>query len=319
MAVRVGVLLPQGGWSVGPESIRSFVAKAYELGFASLWLGDHICLPARQDTPYPYPMEGEEEKSYQVPSDRPYLEALTTLGFVSAVTTGIEVGLSVGIMPYRHPLVWAKSLATLQRLSSNRLIIGVGTGWMAEEFNVLGADFADRAGVTDETVAFLRQVWEPGGPVQFRGDRFAIENFWVVPPGPDERLPPIWVGGNGPAAIERTARQGDVWHPYLGGTSPAKITEGLRKLAEWRERLERPGLASAAVHMPWHASPGSSPQPPWEIGTIVGDARAVRDVVLSYGDVGVEHVVLNFGGSTRRRLEFLDDLADSFGGDLGRG
>jgi probable F420-dependent oxidoreductase len=315
MTVQVGVLLPQGGRSAGPASLTAFAAKAEELGFASLWVGDHVCLPTRQDTPYPYPLDSDDPLQYQVPSDRPYLEALTTLGFVAAVTTTVDIGLSVGILPYRHPALWAKSLGTLQRLSGNRLLVGAGTGWMAEEFAVLGADFAGRDAVTDDTLAFLRHAWSAEGAVDFESDRFTIRDFWLVPPGPDEVVPPIWVGGNGRRALERTARHGDVWHPYLGGTSPNDVRTGLVHLADRGQQLGRDTPFTAAVHMPLQLS-GSSSRDPWEVGTVVGDARVVRDLVRRYGDAGVSHVVLNFGGSTARRLEVLEELADCFEGEL---
>lgn len=305
--VKFGALLPQAGWSADRESLITFAQRAEELGYSSVWVGDHVCLPARQESAYPY---GDDPDRYEVPSDRPFLEAMVTLGFVAAVTSRVTLGVSVGIIPYRHPLLWAKSLATIQRLSGDRLILGAGVGWLEEEFAALGVDYRLRGALTDDSLALLQAAWQ-SSPVSYKGQFFEVRDMYVVPPVRDAGMPPVWVGGNGSIALKRTARFGDVWHPHIRGCSPQDVTSGLSRVRAYSEGLDRPRHFTAALHIPVKLTAVASNTPPWDVGAIVGSAEFLREWVDQYTAVGVEHFVFSFGGSLSKRLSTLESIASA--------
>ena len=139
-ATKTGVFLPISGRAATPETLRQAARSAEDWGFDSIWAADRIIIPWRIDTPYPYGKDG----AFIVPPDRPFLDSLTCLTFLAACTSRVELGISVLVLPYRQPLVWAKIAVTLDHLSEGRFILGVGVGWMEEEFRALQAPFEDR-------------------------------------------------------------------------------------------------------------------------------------------------------------------------------
>src|SRR6266545_295894 len=216
--IQVGVLLPNTGRGANKATLTEFAALAEDSGVDSLWVGDHIALTGRQETEYPY--ADHHEATYEVPAQLPFLEPFASLGFAAAITKRCRLGLGVGILPYRHPLLWAKFAGTLQVLSEGRFDFGVGVGWMREEFEALGASFETRGAVANETLQVLEAIRAAPEAVSFRGAYFAIEDMYVNPSLRTPAPPPIWVGGNGKAAAARAARYGDVWYPHVYGHAP---------------------------------------------------------------------------------------------------
>lgn len=306
MKPKFGVLLPQGGFSALPENISVFAERAEGLGFSSLWVGDHFALPREQTSEYPYPQAHGSGKSYQVPSASPFLEASTLLSFVAATTTRIGLGISVAILPYRHPVHWVKILGTLQRLSRNRLTLGAGAGWLAEEFELLGLDFAARGAMADEILEIIDEAWRSDDEVSFSGSHYQVRGFSMVPPTDAETRPDFWIGGNGKRALERTKRHGATWHPYMGGMSPEAVERGVAWLANASD-----ATPTVALYMPITFADSVGPQRPWESGSVIGDAHEVASTVAAYREVGVNSFVLNFGGNAEQRLGRLEQLADA--------
>jgi probable F420-dependent oxidoreductase len=155
-----------------------------------------------------------------------------TLAYIAAVTTRVQLGVSVLVMPYRNPLLVAKMLSTLNELSNGRVILGAGVGWLPEEFAALGVQFDDRAAVTDESLEAIRACWDRDAPT-FHGRHFHIDNI-LFAPRPSRRIP-MWVGGNSPAALRRACHLGDGWMSdgqTLDELSPA-VTD-LRRYVEAR-------------------------------------------------------------------------------------
>ena len=140
-------------------------------------------------------------------------EPLTTLAYVAASVDRIRLGLGVLIAPYRHPILAAKMLAMLDVLSGGRLTVGVGTGWLQEEFEMLGAPpFAHRGGVTDEYVRAFIELWtEP--EVAFTGTYASVSGVLIYPKPVQKPHPPVWIGGNGVPALKRAAAYGSGWMP----------------------------------------------------------------------------------------------------------
>jgi probable F420-dependent oxidoreductase len=159
------VQLPQAGGVASARNIRAFAGLAEELGYTGVWLGDHIALPDDYVSQYPY---GD---AHPVSSNRPFLEALTTLAYVAGLTHRVRLATAVLVAPYRHPLLQAKQIATLDALSGGRLEVGFGAGWLAEEFEALDVRFEDRQSLTDETIEVMKQLWT-GETVNHEGRHF---------------------------------------------------------------------------------------------------------------------------------------------------
>ena len=229
--MQFGVLLPQfgalaRGADVTPR-IRTVAQTADRLGYDVLWTAEHIIFPQTITTPYPY------GGRFPYPVTDPILDIVATLSYVAAVTSRIKLGSSVLVLPYRNPVVLAKELASLDVLSSGRLLLGVAAGWLKEEFDMLGVPFRERGQRTDEYVALLRALWTQER-VTFDGRYFDITDAAFFPKPAQQPHPPIWIGGGSPAALRRVVRLGDGWiatpRPTLDDL--ANDIQEIRRLAE---------------------------------------------------------------------------------------
>src|SRR5215472_5861032 len=150
--MEVGVFLPISGRAASREVLTRAAQAAERLGFAAVWSADRVVTPWRIDTPYPYAEDGV----FIVPPDRPFFDSMACLSFLAGRTERIRLGISVLVLPYRHPLYWARLATTIDHLSGGRLVMGVGIGWMREEFEALGVPFAERGRITDEALEAVR-------------------------------------------------------------------------------------------------------------------------------------------------------------------
>lgn len=202
---------------MGPQSTRETIAEcaraAEALGYAELWVPDHIAIP-------PDDAEGSGGR---------YLDALASLAYLAGVTSRIGLATGALVLPYRPALPTAKWIATIQELSGGRLSLGVGVGWMHAEFRALGIPRTRRGRISDETLAFLHACFG-SDEVVCNGQRFLFL--------PRPARPRIYVGGSGPSALERTLRFGDGWMPMIG--SPEKLAAPARELRERAAELQRP-------------------------------------------------------------------------------
>jgi probable F420-dependent oxidoreductase len=304
-ALAIGALLPNVGAAASPQSIREFAVECEQRGLRSLWVGDHLLLPEHQLTPYPYLQSGR----YVVPSDRDFLEAFTTLTWVAAQTDSIGLGVSVCIAPYRHKVEVAKIVGTIEFLAPGRLTLGVGTGWLADEFDALDVDFADRTRDTAELVRFLRRAAQAEGPFEVHNEGRPSHSMYLRPAPPADL--PVWIGGNGPLARRRAARLGDAWHPVIADYTPEALAVDH---AEVRALASELGRDPDTVGLTTFASVALADEPtdPALVqGLIRGPAGHIVETLLPYAEVGVSEVILSIGGSTRRRLATIDALADA--------
>ena len=283
----LGVFLPISGRAAGPDTLKEAACQAEALGFDSVWTADRIVIPWEIKTSYPY-SEGER---FIVPPDRPFLEPLTCLAFLSGCTQKILLGMSVLVLPYRHPLYWAKVATTIDQLSKGRLILGVGVGWMTEEFEALGASFQERGKVSDEQLEVLKQLWEEERS-SFEGLYYRFDNIAFYPKPYQKPHLPIWVGGEGERAQRGAAAHGDAWFPYFVRITPKELRRRFDNIRQWATESGRdPDQIRFACCLPIEVSAKPVPQ---EEDRLRGTPQQLSEALKRYQKIGVEHIAPQF-------------------------
>jgi probable F420-dependent oxidoreductase len=221
-----------------PEQLVEIARIAEEVGFDGILVSDHLFFPEKLGSKYPYTPDGVPGFSAETAWPEPF----SLVGAMSSVTRRLRFATMVYILPLRNPLEVAKATATLDVLSGGRFILGVGAGWMKEEFDQLGVDFRTRGARFDEAIEVLRKLWS-GGMVEHHGRFFDFPRLQMSPK-PSHGVP-IYVGGASDAALRRAARSGDGW---LGsGSDPAEASRILGELARMRREAGRERLPFEAV------------------------------------------------------------------------
>ena len=208
------------GSSVGtdPMSALEIARIAEAVGFESIWGGEHVIMPSTIESRYPYTPDG------RIPAmpDTPIPDPLIWLAYVAAAAPTLRLGTCILILPQRNPLVLAKELATLDHLLGGRVELGIGVGWMKEEFDALDVPWEHRGRRNDEYVAALRMLWS-GSNVEFHGEFVDFEPLTCSPRPAQGSAIPILVGGDSPAAMRRAARLADGYFP--GEADPVRLGE----------------------------------------------------------------------------------------------
>jgi probable F420-dependent oxidoreductase len=216
--VEFGLHLPNAGpFANGPDIVRT-AQRAEALGFHSVWLFDHLFTPVKLESKYPYSPDG----SYAMTPDFPFFDPVALMGVVAGATRRIRFGTRVLIPTYRHPVPLAKELATIDAVAGGRMILGVGAGWMAEEFDAVDVGMEDRFSRMDEHLELMRAAWQQG--VSEHHGRYYSHvkaGFGPQPPGEGNTIPLV-VGGHGDAALRRAARYGDGWAVSASGRDMAE-------------------------------------------------------------------------------------------------
>lgn len=237
MTMLFAAKLPQMGPQMnGPDVIR-FAQEAEQMGFDMVSAGDHIVFPEKIESPYPYGEGGRNSSE----SAGNYVEPMTLLTWVGAATTRIKLLTGVVIGPYRHPIVAAKMFSCLDFLTGGRVIAGVGVGWLKEEFDVLGASFAERGAVTDEILDIYRKLWTEELPTH-QGKYYQFPALRFTPKPVQKPGLPIWIAGNANVAMRRAVRAGDGWFPIHFTSQELKP-----KLQELRAMAQAAGRDPAEI------------------------------------------------------------------------
>jgi probable F420-dependent oxidoreductase len=206
--------------------IDGVAVAAEACGFATLWAGEHVVMVDRSGSRYPYSPEGR----IAVPAQADWLDPLVALSFAAAATQRIRVATGVLLLPEHNPVLLAKQVASLDRLSGGRLVLGVGVGWSREEFSALGIPFAGRGRRADEYLRAMRILWRED-VASFEGEFVSFSQVRVNPKPVRDRRLPIVVGGNSDAALRRVAQLGDGWYGFnLDGVDA--VRERLARLDE---------------------------------------------------------------------------------------
>jgi probable F420-dependent oxidoreductase len=208
--MRIGVSLPNVGVGNTKEGILEVATCAERLGFDSVWAAHHVLMPYERASQYPYQRSGTE---IAMTPGMQWLDPLVTLSMVAGVTERVNLGTSVFVLPYRDPVTLAAELAALDVLSQGRLILGVGAGWMREEFEAIGIPSRERGARTDEHLQVLKTLWRDD-PASFEGDFTHFEGIVLATRPHREGGPPVWIGGNTDVALRRALRFGDGWHGF---------------------------------------------------------------------------------------------------------
>lgn len=282
-----GVSLPNIGMR-DPQAIRLVAQQAEAAGLDSVWAADHVVLPTGSTSPYPYHVDGE----FLIPPGMPFMDQFTCLSYVAGITEHVQLGTAVNLLPLRHPLDVAKTVATLDVLSGGRTILGVAAGWLEEEFDALGVDFKARGRMLDEGIDVLREIWtQPNA--SFAGEFYDFHDVAAYPQPVQRPHPPIWVGGLTKPVMRRAARVADMWLPPLFGTTPESLAASF---AHVRDMAEQAGRAREAVGLALRVLVDLREDPdatgPDTRGAVLGPAGHVAQVLASYVEAGVSHFVL---------------------------
>jgi probable F420-dependent oxidoreductase len=285
--MKIGVFLPISGRAASRKTLMQAATRAEALGYDSLWSADRIIIPWEIKTSYPY----SKEATFIVPPDRPFFEPLTCLAFLAGCTEKIQLGMSVMVLPYRHPLYWAKIAATIDHLSLGRFIMGVGVGWMREEFAAMGAPFRERGKISDEQLQLLKTIWQQEHAT-FNGHYYAFDNIAVSPKPYQKPRIPIWIGGEGELAQRRAGRYGDAWFPYFVRITPKELATRFANVRRYAQEAGRnPEEITLACCLPIELTSQDIPQ---EKDYLKGSVQQVAEAIKQFQDVGVTHIGLQF-------------------------
>jgi probable F420-dependent oxidoreductase len=309
--MRYGFYLPTRGPLAGRRDLSTILETAERAGFSSAMVADHVILPTKIESPYPYTVAGN------FVSEGECLEQLALMSFVAGRTERLRIVSSVMIVPHRNPVFNAKALATIDVLSGGRLTVGIGVGWMEEEFRALhAADFKQRGAVTDEYVAIFKKLWT-GEPVSHSGRFYSFEEVRCQPRPVQTPGPPIWIGGHSEAALRRVARFGDGWHP-VGATAASPLPP-----EEMREKLDR--IASLAEGRDFgklqvcYKAPiydGGAPPKGEKRRLFSGGVDAALEDIATFETLGVHELVFDFRAPSSSECV---ERMQKFGEDIIRG
>jgi probable F420-dependent oxidoreductase len=240
------------GSSADPTTMARRARYAEEVGFESLWVGDHIALPAG---------------GYD-PPEQPRMEAVVAIAYLAALTTRVRLGFGVLVLPQRQPVLLAKQLASIDWLSGGRLTVGVAAGYVEAELRALGVSLADRAARTDEYLAAMRTLWDTPVP-RFSGRFVEFDGVLQRPQPIQKPHPPIIIGGESPGAYRRAARHGNGWYGW--DLTPSQVEDSLAAIRAAGPRPSSLGELEVSI----------TPPDPLEL-----------DLVHRYAEAGVHRLII---------------------------
>ena len=294
--MKFGVCIPHYGRPIDAAGLTEMAIKAEEMGFDSVWVTDHIIVP------HVIP-----DRPPDIVYRRNMLEPITLLAHLGAVTSRVNIGTSVIILPYRNPVILAKALATADVLSNGRVIFGAAVGWMEGEFAALNAEFEERGAVSDEYLGLLKELWTNETPT-FEGNRFQVADVTFSPMPVQQPHPPIWIGGRSRAGARRAAKFGDFWHPVQIPASEVK--EKADYMREYCSRIGReiPPKLSFRCNLQISDSPARGDR-----GALQGTGEDIVGDIKDYADAGVSHIIMeiqgeSFGDKFRMMEKFQKDI-----------
>ncbi|MCH8744979.1 MAG: TIGR03619 family F420-dependent LLM class oxidoreductase [Chloroflexi bacterium] len=276
--MKIGVNLINFGPGASPQSMQRWAQLAQALGYHLIMTSDHISITPDVQSRYP----------------APFYEPISTLGWLSGITTDIEIGTTVIIMPYRNVLEIAKATANIDQFSGGRLILGVGIGWAQQEFDALRVPFNQRGAITNEYLEALKILWTQD-VASYQGKFVSFTDVHTAPRPLQTPHPPIWVGGPSDAALRRAVRYADAWHPIRISMDWFK-NKGIPRLTAIAQEEGRPVPALCP-----RIKLRISDSPAGDDGRLLGEGNLeqVRRDLAGLEELGCDYVLLD---------TFYDDL-----------
>lgn len=293
--MRFGFYLPTRGPTATADALATLVSRGEALGFHSVMIADHIAFPVTINSKYPYTVSGE------FPGHGDAMEQLTLMSYVAALTRRLRLVSSVMIVPHRNPLLTAKSLATIDVLSGGRVTVGVGVGWLREEFEALQTPpFEHRGASTDEFIRIFKTLWTEE-PASYEGEFYRFDPIRFEPKPVQSPHPPIWIGGHSMPALRRVARLGDGWHP-VGATpaSPLPLDEMRRKMDTLRQLMDAEGRDFDALEISYKAPvyDATLSVPDADRRPFTGSPEQILDDVDKFERAGICELIFDVRGET---------------------
>lgn len=292
-----GIAVPSHGPMATPENIARLAQQAEEMGFGIITVSDHIVFPTTIHSTYPYNASGQHYASGDTEGD--YLEQLSLLSFLAAVTSSAKLLTSVMVLPHRPPVLTAKMLATIDVLSHGRVIVGCGVGWMREEFDAIETPpYEKRGTVSDEYIRAFRELWTRDDPI-FEGQFCRFSNIRFAPKPVQKPHPPIWTGGESPAALRRAGRFADAWYPI--GSNPRFPVGTPAQFATYAARVKHHAQAAGrdpdsldfAYSVNWYNDKEAQRLADGERRPLTGRPEQIADDIKRYEVQGVRHMMVN--------------------------
>ena len=281
--MQFGAMIPNLGGATDPVDIARLSQQVEALGYETLMVSDHVILPTRLESRYPYSSSGIPGFN----ADNDILEPFTLLAFLAGVTQRVRLGISVQVLPYRHPVLNAKMIATLDVLSQGRVIVGAGVGWLREEFEALNADFPNRGAVTDEHIQLFKLLCTEEEPV-FHGQHYHLEGFKLKPKPVQRPHPPVWVGGTTGPGKRRAAALGQGWHAVA--VAPQSLHRHRADLMRYLEEAGRdPDGFTISLRTSLQFTDGPLPE---GRTPLTGTTRQIIDDVKRYQEAGLHHMAV---------------------------
>ena len=316
-----GFVIPTRPPLATADGVRTMALKGEELGFGIAAVPDHVVPPRTFEDRYPYTDSGESPwgGSGQV------LEMMTLLAFIAARSTTLKLLTSVMVIPFRHPVLVAKMLATLDVLSGGRVIVGCGVGWESKEHAALGGPpFRERGSATDEFIGLFRELWTSEAP-SFEGTYARFSDMPFLPKPVQTPHPPIWIGGESAHAVRRAARLGDGWYPV--GVNPRhpldtteRLTKAIEDLRRYAEGYARdPAAIDLGFFVTWYSEDDAVLLDDGQRRLLTGSAEQIVGDVIRLREAGMRHLVLNFNAPTiaatvERMERFAGEIMPNVGG-----
>ncbi len=313
--MKIGVLLSNfGGFPEtgrGANACIDLARHAERLGFDSVWVTDHIVLPLERETPYPH----NESGVFPYTWEQEIFEPITLMAALAVATERVEIGVSVLVIPYRHPLLTAKMLATADQLSGGRIVLGAGVGWLRDEFDALGLDsehFEKRGSVTVDYLRAIKEAWTAEAGASYAGRFTTFRDIGARPRPTRQPHPPIWIGGQGERALRRSVELGQ---GYLAiSSSPSLLesdTQRLRVLCEERGR----NFADLAIgHIDGLILAPDDTQV--EGAMLVGGQQKILDGLGAYAQAGLTHLVTGISRAGDHSFEGVVDALEEVAAEI---
>jgi probable F420-dependent oxidoreductase len=300
--MKFGMVLMHSGPAASAGRIVEAAITAERSGLDSVWVYDHLLTPVEVDSTYPYAPDG----IYPESADEPFYDPLGLFGVLTARTSRVTVGAEVFVAPYRHPIVLAKTLATIEQFAPGRLVCGLGAGWMKEEFAAVGVPFERRGARLTEYVAAMRAVWS-GVSNRFDGEfyRWPASGFLPAPTAPI----PIILGGHADVALRRAARIADGFAAIAGPGETGSPDEFRARLERVRAHLDEARRDPAGYAILLCEVPLQAAAEPDRGQLLVGPAEALAERLAVMAALGVSEVILSVPADPAALAETLDWFA----------